>query len=110
MSATQLIIGSYEIAPTRKSLPETQDFVGGYIFVGTQAADTSAADIAMQAALREDGYKGVDVDWIEARAAIETDDEEFLEEVRIIEEALTDPASGGVGYGIFYWFDEDTEE
>jgi hypothetical protein len=105
--SVQLIIGSYEVAPTKTSPDEAQGMAGGFVYVGTFATDTTAADQVMQAALREDGYRVTDVDWIEAEAALETDDAEFHEEVRIIKEGLDDPAAGGVGYGIFYWFSED---
>jgi hypothetical protein len=109
MSQTQLILGSYEVRPTQKSPEDVRDMSSGVVYVGTEAGDTTAADIAMQTALREDGYEIADIEWVEAAAALELDTDEARNEIAIIKEALEDPDSGGVGYGIFYWFAEDAE-
>lgn len=97
----QLIIGSYEVRPTSRSAPDVQEMAGGLVFAGTYAANTSEADMIMQAALREDGFEVVDVDWIEAAAALDTSDAALADDFKLITDTLEDPASGGVGYGQF---------
>lgn len=109
MSA-QLIIGSYEVRPTKRSAPEARAMAGAFVFAGTHALNTTEADIKMQTALREDGFEVVDVDWIEAATVIDVEDAALVDDYKMITHALEDPASGGVGYGQFEMYREKPDD